>query len=71
MKKESFCKRFLAVNLPNPLLVTFSYFTRVGRAPTLRTSKNFSFGAVILRRGRVTDIVVGRNGLVSIKFYGQ
>ncbi len=46
MKKESFGKRFLAVNLPNPLMVTFCFFTRVGRAPTFRSSVNFSFGAI-------------------------
>ncbi len=56
MKKEIFGKRFLAVKLPNPLVVTFCYFTRAGRAPTLRPSENFSFGDVFLRRGRVTDI---------------
>ncbi len=50
MKKEIFGKRFLAVNLPNPLVVTFCYFTRAG------PSENFSFGDVFLRRGRVTDI---------------
>ncbi len=56
MQKEIFGKRFLAVNLQNPLVVTFCYFTRVGRAPTLRPSENISFGAVFLRRGRMTDI---------------
>ncbi len=56
MKKESFGKRFLAVNLPNSLLVTFFYFTRVGHAPILRPTNFFSFGTVILRRGRVTDM---------------
>ncbi len=38
------------------MVVTCCYFTRAGRAPTLRPSENFSFGDVFLRRGRVTDI---------------
>ncbi len=55
-EEEDFGKRFLAVNLTNPLVLTFCYFTRVGRAPTLKPSENFSFGNVFLRRGTVTDI---------------
>ncbi len=48
MKKKIFGKRFLAVNLPSPLVVTFCYFTRAGRALTLMSSGKFSFGVVFL-----------------------
>ncbi len=56
MKKENLGKNLLAVNLPKPLVVAFCCFTLLGRAITLRPSGNFLFGAVFLRRGRVTDI---------------
>ncbi len=48
--EEEICKRFFAVNLPNPLAITFYCFTLLGRALTLRSQKIF------FRHGRLTVI---------------
>ncbi len=61
MKDENFGKRFLPVHLSKPLAVAFYCFTQLDRALTLKSSGNFSFGTVFLRRGRVT--VIEKNNL--------